>query len=409
MTEHVQVAVIGGGIVGCSVLFGLAERGWSDAVLLERMELTSGSTWHAAGNVTYFGHYASITRLYIDSIRAYLQAEKESGLSVGFHAAGSLRLASTDAELAAYRSLKPMYRRLDVPFEIVDAREVARLHPLLATHDLAGAAHTPTDGHVDASGATQALAKAARLRGARVRRHSPVHTLERTSRGWLLTTPEERYLTEHVVVATSFWAREMLLPLGIDLPLYALEHHELITAEIPELKALGFEVPTVRDPRAPSNTRQEGDGFLCGIYEAEPRPWSIDGVPADFGPELLPPDIERLEEHMLRVAERLPAFGTAGIKAINNGPICYAPDGCPLLGPVSGHDGLWLATGFAIGIGTGGGSGAFLAHWMTEGAPPYDLPIVHPDRFAQGMTRDSALKEICATYARGYVTPTGPA
>ena len=189
--------------------------------------------------------------------------------------------------------------------------------------------------------------------------------------------------------------------LELDLPLYALEHHEVITGSVPELRALDFEVPTVRDPQAPSNVRQEGSGFLCGVYEAHPRFWAVEGIPPDFGEDLLPPDLERLEPHLLRVIERLPAFGEAGVKAVNNGPICYAPDGCPLLGPVEGHEGLWLAAGFAVGIGTGGGSGEFLAHWMVEGEPACDLPMVHPSRFSNDLTRARCLALIRETYAEG--------
>ena len=408
MTDHVRVAVIGGGIVGCSVLYWLAERGWTDTVLLERRELTSGSTWHAAGNVTYFGHYTGITRLYVDSIRTYLAAERETGQSVGFHPAGSLRLATTREELDAYRRLVPMYDDLGVEYQVVDPAAIEAIHPLLVTADLFGAAHTPTDGHVDASGATRALAGAARARGARIRRHCPAERLRRVAGAWEIATPEGAVRAEHLVLACSFWTRELARQLDLDLPLYPLEHHEVITESVPELRALDFEVPTVRDPWAPSNTRQEGGGFLCGVYEAHPRFWAVDGIPRDFGEELLPPDLERLESHLLRVIERLPAFGTAGIRAVNNGPICYAPDGCPLLGPVEGHEGLWLATGFAVGIGTGGGSGEFLAHWMVEGEPAHDLPIVHPSRFSNDMTRERCLALIRETYAKGYVLPDAP-
>ena len=405
MTEHVRVAVIGGGIVGCSVLYRLAERGWTDTLLLERRELTSGSTWHAAGNVTYFGHYPGLTRLYVDSIRTYLEAERETGRSVGFHPAGSLRLATTREELDAYRRLAPMYDDLGVEYRVVDPAVMAELHPLLATAGLFGAAHTPTDGHVDASGATHALARAARARGARIKRRCPAGRLRRVAGAWEITTPEGAVRAEHLVLACSFWTRELARQLELDLPLYALEHHEVITGSIPELRALDFEVPTVRDPQAPSNVRQEGSGFLCGVYEAHPRFWAVEGIPPDFGEDLLPPDLERLEPHLLRVIERLPAFGEAGIKAVNNGPICYAPDGCPLLGPVEGHEGLWLAAGFAVGIGTGGGSGEFLAHWMVEGEPACDLPMVHPSRFSNDLTRERCLALIRETYARGYALP----
>ncbi|MEM7221619.1 MAG: FAD-binding oxidoreductase [Pseudomonadota bacterium] len=405
MTARVQVAVIGGGIVGCSVLYWLARLGWRDSLLVERRELTSGSTWHAAGNVTYFGHYASMTRLYVNSIKTYLEAERESGQSVGFHPAGSLRLATTRAELAAYERLAPDYRALGVDYAVVSPKEIGDIHPLLKTDGLYGAAHTPTDGHVDASGATQALAGAARARGATIKRHCPVLGLAPVRDAWRIETVGGEVEAEQVVLAASFWTRELVQPLGLKLPLYALEHHEVVTDEVPELAALEFEVPTVRDPAAPSNTRQEGKGYLCGVYESEPKPWAIEGIPPDFAEELLPGDLERLEPHLLKMMERLPSFAHGGIKTLNNGPICYTPDGCPLLGPVEGRPGLWLAAGFCVGIGTGGGSGEFLARWMVEGTPPFDLPVVHPSRFSNDLTRARCLEQIVATYAKGYGLP----
>lgn len=408
MTEHARVAVIGGGIVGCSVLYWLARQGWTDTLLLERRELTSGSTWHAAGNVTFFGHYPSITNLYVNSVKTYLDAEEESGLSVGFHPAGSLRLATTQRELEAYRKLKPMYEDMGVPYEVVTPDNIKDAHPLLVVDGLFGAAATPTDGHVDASGATHALAKAARQRGARIKRHCPVRAVQQGEEGWILDTALGRVCAEHIVVAASFWARELLEPLGLNLPLYALQHHEVITDTVPELEALDFEVPTVRDPYAPSNTRQEAKGFLCGVYESAPEFWAIDGIPPDFAEELLAPETERLEPHLMKVIERLPSFGQVGIKTVNNGPICYTPNGCPLLGPVEGKPNLWLATGFAIGIGTGGGSAEFLANWMINGEPDYDLPIVYPSRYSNDLTRERCLAMIRETYASGYVLPSSP-
>lgn len=406
MTEYVQVVVVGGGIVGCSVLYGLARLGWTDTLLLEKRALTSGSTWHAAGNVTYFGHYSSVTQLYVNSVKVYLQAERESGQSVGFHDAGSLRLATTKAELDAYRRLAPMYEQLDIEYEVIGPDDIEKAHPLVVTDGLYGAAHTPTDGHVDASGATNALAKAARLRGARLKCRCPVlHIQKHATGGWRLNTPEDEIHAEHVVIANSFWARELAETMGLRLPLYALEHHEVVTDSVPALEALGFEVPTVRDPHAPSNTRQEGTGFLCGVYEANPKAWAIEGIPPDFAEELLVPDLERLEPHLVRVMERIPALASVGIKVVNNGPICYTPDGCPLLGPVNDCPGLWLATGFCVGIGTGGGSGEFLAHWIVNDAPPHDLPVVYPSRFSDDLSRAACLDAIKQTYAKGYVLP----
>lgn len=405
MTRRYQVVVVGGGIVGCSVLYWLARLGWTDTLLVERRELTSGSTWHAAGNVTYFGHYPSITGLYVNSIRTYLAAQEESGQPVGFHAAGSLRLATTEEEFDAYKRLEPLYDDLGVEYRVVTNEDMTGIHPLMETAGLYGAAHTPTDGHVDASSATHALAGAARKRGAEISRYCPVEGLRQVGSDWEVITSEGTVMAEHVVLAASFWTRELAQQLDLNLPLYALEHHEVVTGPVAALEALDFEVPTVRDPAAPSNTRQEGTGFLCGVYEADPRFWATDGIPADFAEELLPPDLERLEPHLVRVMERIPALGEAGIKVVNNGPICYTPDGCPLLGPVQGRRGLWLASGFCIGIGTGGGSGEFLGRWMVDGEAPYHLPIVHPARFSDDLTRERCLELIRQTYVSGYRTP----
>lgn len=406
MSQETKVAVVGGGIVGCAVLYALAKRGWTDAILLERLELTSGSTWHAAGNITHFGHYAEITQLYVDSLKTYQQAEAETGQSIGFHPTGSLRLATSQAELEAYQSLESLYESLAVPYRVIDVCEVERLHPLLDTEGLYGAAYTPADGHVDASGATHALAKSARAAGAEIWRQCPVLHLRQTSaKRWELKTGKGLLRAEHVVLATSFWTRELALKLGLDLPLYAFEHHEIITDKVPEIQGMDHELPAVRDPWAPSNTRQEQNSLLCGVYESNPVLWATNGIPAEFGQELLVPDLGRLEKHLTRVMSRIPAFGTSGIKSVNNGPLCFPPDGCPLVGPVRSHPGLWLAAGFPVGIGTGGGSGKYLADWMVDGKPPYDLPIIDPARFATPLPTVDCFARMKQTYAQGYVMP----
>ena len=406
VATHARAVVVGGGVVGCSLLYHLARAGWQDLVLLERLELTAGSTWHAAGNVTYFGHYPAITRLYADAIATYREVAAETGRDVGFHATGGLRLATTAAELAYYRRLVPLFRDLGIGYEVVAPEALPALHPLLATDGLLGAAHTQGDGHVDPAGVTQAMAAAARDRGASVRRFEPVLELQRLDSGaWRVVTDRDSLTADHVVLAASFWSRALAAQAGRDLPLFALEHHEIVTEAIPALADLGFELPTVRDPAAPANVRQEGQGLLIGVYETDPRPWGVDGIPPDFGQELLPSDLDRLTPHVLKAAERIPALGEAGLKAVNNGPICYTPDGNPLLGPDPQLPGLWHASGFCVGIGTGGGAGLFLARWMVDGAAPYDLPAVHPARFPDDVDKQQAIAQICETYAKGYELP----
>jgi dimethylglycine dehydrogenase len=405
MRTDVQVAVVGGGVVGASVLYWLAKMGWTDSVLIERRELTSGSTWHAAGNTTYFGPYAAMTPLFAGSVRTYLQAEAESGQAVDFHKTGSLRLATTVRELELFHSYKARYTQLGIPYEIRTPAEVAALHPLIDTSAIFGAAHTPTDGHVDPTGTTLALAKAARDMGASVQRQTPVRAIHKDTDTWVLDTDKGSIRAKHVVVATSFWAREMLQPLGLNLPLYATEHHEMITEAIPLVAELDSSLPAMRDSYVSCNVRQEGSGLLLGIYETEPEFWALDGIPKDFKEELLPPNTDRLMPHLERLMERMPIFAEAGIKTVNNGPMCFTPDGLPMLGPVPDHEGLWLASGFNVGIGTGGGSGEFLAHWMTAGRPLFDLKAVHADRFGNDMTQDAALAAIRRVYARGYKLP----
>ena len=406
MKNDVQVVVIGGGIVGASVLYWLAKLGWTDTVLLERRNLTSGSTWHAAGNTTYFGPYAQMTRLFAGSIRTYQQAERDSGQSIGFHQTGSLRVATTQREREQFHSFEANYQALNIPYQVVDNEVIESLHPCINTEGLFGAAHTPTDGHVDPSGTTHALAKSARKLGASVQIQCPVESLSRENGSWLVHSKQGVIRSEHVVVAASFWSRELLQPLGLKTPLYATQHHEMITDTVPELAELSGEVPAYRDSYVSCSMRQERDGFLLGIYETDPVFWSLDGIPKDFKEELLPPETDRLMPHLEKLLERVPAFADAGIKTTNNGPMCWTPDGLPLLGPVGdGHPGLWLASGFNVGIGTGGGSAEFLAHWMVNGKPHFELPIVHADRFGNDISMEQALESIRACYRQGYRLP----
>ena len=279
---------------------------------------------------------------------------------------------------------------------------------LFSTGDIIGAAYTPCDGHVDPSSTTFALAKAAKLRGSSIRTNSCVLGLKRSRSGnWLVETEHGVVVSEHVVIATSFWAREMLSKLGLNFPIYALEHHEIITDTIDELRNAENELPTIRDRYVPCNIRQERDGLLCGIYESSPVPWAVNGIPKDFAEDLLTVDTSRLQPHLDRLIERIPVMGNAGIRTIVNGAICYTPDGLPLLGPVENVPGLWLATGYCIGIGTGGGSGEFLANWIVNESPPYDLSSVYPSRFSKSLTTKQSIDSMTKTYVRTYEIPSG--
>lgn len=342
----------------------------------------------------------------MNSLKTYTRAEKESGQDIGFHRTGSLRLASTPEELAAYESLVPGYSMLNIPYSIVKADEIYAIHPMINLEGVLGAAYTPDDGHVDPTGTTMALAACSRQRGATILRQHQVDAITATPDNlWQVKAQGKTFNTDRVIIATSFWAREMLLKMGIDLPLYALEHHEIVTEAHPEVAQLDFELPTVRDPVIPGNVRQERDGFLIGVYEKNPVAWNPGGIPPEFGQELLIPDMERLTDHLEKSMWRFPALGEVGIKVANNGPLCFAPDGMPVLGPVQSQPGLWVASGFHVGIGTGGGAGQFISEWIASGTPPYDIPVICPERFDKPMPVDDAVAGCLELYAAGYATP----
>ena len=405
MKSDVQVVVVGGGIAGASLLYWLAKKGWTDTVLVERRELTSGSTWHSSGQVAYFGPQEEYTRLYTSSIQTYIQAEQESGQSISFHQPGSLRLASSKEELERFKIHKPDFDQRGIPYKVCTPNEVSTLHPLLEVSDIFGAAHTTTDGFVDPSGTTNALAKAARGMGASVERFCPVISLQSNANGWLVETEKGNISTKHVVVATSFWARELLAELGINVPVFAIKHQCILSESLPGLVELDREVPVFRDSGLSGSARQEGKGILAGFYEDTPEFWGLDGIPKDFHEDLFDPELDRIMPNLEKLMHRLPSLRDAGIKNVINGPLCMTPDTLPLIGPVRDHKGLWLAAGFHVGIAVGGGSGEFLAHWMTTGAPLFDLKAVHADRFGNDMSNELGLELVKQNYNKFYQLP----
>ena len=394
MTNDTQVAIVGGGIMGVSLAWHLTRRGWRDVVLLERSELTAGSTWHAAGLCTHFAHDATVMEMRAASVRLYRDAlPAQTGESTGFHACGALRVTRSAERMAEFRHVQGLGAFLGHEFRILTPGELARIHPLARVDGLIGAIHEPNDGHVDPTLATNALAAGARSRGAEIRRHEPVRAIERDASGaWVVHTDRNRIRSRHVVNAAGTWCRAIGAMMGVDLPVVPMLHQYLVTAAVPEIAARieagEPELPMIRDPEESWYLRQERDGFVVGPYEANGRPWGVDGIPPEFGMELLPPDLDRVEPIVAMAMARVPALAHAGIRTIVHGPITFTPDANPLIGPAFGLDNAWLLTGSSMGLMEGGGAGRFLADWMVDGAPPMDALAVDPRRFGAWADRD---------------------
>ena len=386
MKTHARVVVIGGGIVGVSVLYHLAKLGWSDVALVEKNDLTHGSTWHAAGLLPLFNMSYSVGQIHKYSVDLYQSLEDETGQAVGFHKTGNLRLATTRERMDEYHKYCGTANTIGVPFEMITPNEIAALWPLCNTDGLVGALFHPHDGHVAPADVTMALAKGARDGGAEINRRTKVTGIERTGGGeWRVKTDQGDIACEHVVTATGSWAREIAAMVGLDLPVIPVEHQYLLTDEIPELverqKAGLPELAVLRESDASYYMREERQGLILGPYEKGAPAWAVDGVPENFGQELLEPDIDRLEPHINAAVARVAVFGMAGIKDYINGPIPYTPDGNPLIGPAFGLRNYWLAEGFSFGITAAGGAGKYLAEWIVEGESSLDMLDVDPRRF----------------------------
>ncbi len=387
MATDTQVVIVGGGVMGVSLAWRLTARGWRDVVLLEKNELTAGSTWHAAGLCTHFAHHPTIMAMRAASVRLYRDVlPAETGESTGFHACGALRVTRSAERMDEFRHVQGLGRFMGHELRILTPEALARVYPLARIDGLLGAIHEPDDGHVDPTLATQALAAGARSRGAGIRRHTPVRAIERDAAGaWAVHTDKDTIRCRHVVNAAGAWCREIGAMMGADLPVVPMLHQYLVTAGVPEIAeraAAGEpELPIIRDPEESWYLRQERDGLILGPYEADGRPWGVDGVPPEFGMELLPPELDRIEPIAALAMERVPALARAGVKTVVHGPITFTPDANPLIGPAFGLDNAWLLTGSSMGVMEGGGAGRFLADWMVDGAPPMDALAVDPRRF----------------------------
>ena len=387
MTTDAQAVIVGGGIMGASLAWHLTGRGWRDVVLLEKSELTAGSTWHAAGLCTHFAHHPTIMAMRAESVRLYRDVlPAETGESTGFHPCGALRVTRSAERMAEFRHVQGLGRFMGHELRILTPEALAQVYPLARIEGLLGAIHEPDDGHVDPSLATRALAAGARSRGAEIRRHTPVRAIERDASGaWAVHTDRDTVRCRHVVNAAGAWCREIGAMMGAELPVAPMLHQYLVTAVVPEIAARAAagepELPIIRDPEESWYLRQERDGFILGPYETDGRPWGVDGVPSGFGMELLPPELDRIEPIAALAMERVPALARAGVKTVVHGPITFTPDANPLIGPAFGLDSAWLLTGSSMGVMEGGGAGRFLADWMADGAPPMDALAVDPRRF----------------------------
>ncbi len=394
MTTDTQAVIVGGGIMGVSLAYHLTRRGWRDVVLLEKSELTAGSTWHAAGLCTHFAHNPTIMEMRAASVRLYRDVlPAETGETAGFHPCGALRVTRSAERMAEFRHVQELGQFVGHEFRILTPEELARVYPLARMDGLLGAIHEPNDGHVDPTLATHALAAGARSRGAEIRRHEPVQGIERAASGaWVIHTGRDTIRTTHVVNAAGTWCREIGAMMGADLPVVPMLHQYLVTAEVSEITARMAagepELPIIRDPEESWYLRQERDGFIVGPYEADGRPWGVDGIPPEFGMELMPPALDRVEPIVAMAMERVPALAQAGIKTIVNGPITFTPDANPLVGPAFGLERAWLLAGSSMGVMEGGGAGRFLADWMVDGAPPMDALAIDPRRFGGYADRD---------------------
>lgn len=380
--RNARVVVIGGGVVGCSVLYHLAKLGVTDAVLLERQELTSGSSWHAAGNLFSLTSPSNVQRLQKYTIELYPKLEAESGQPVGYHPTGGLVLASTAEEVSTLKVARGQARRNGIEAEFISMEEAKRLAPILNTQGLHAVLFEPLKGHVDPASATQAFAAAARKLGAKILRHTPVTAMRYTSSGeWEVETPAGTFRAEYVVNAAGLWAREVAALAGIELPLQPVEHHYMLTETIPEIAALDHELPTIGDSDAAYYCRQEGKGLLLGAYESTCHLWAVDGTPLDFGHELLPDDLSRMGQNLEQAIERMPCLGTAGIKRVINGPMIFSPDLGPLIGPHPALRNYFCAAGVMTGFNQGGGVGLMVAEWIAEGEPSLDVTCWDVARF----------------------------
>ena len=405
MRAHARAVVIGGGVTGCSVLYHLARAGWTDCLLIERSELTAGSTWHAAGGTAALAASATMTWLHRYSFELYPELEAETGQSCGFHHTGGVMLARTARRMEELELFRSKARRMGFAPEWLTGAEAGALAPILDLSGVKGVMHEASRGHVDPNGVTHAFARGARDRGAEIVRHCPVlETNPRRGGGWDVVTVQGTIAAEHVVNAAGLWAREVAALAGVRLPLMPVEHHYVVTEPIPEIEAMDRELPLIGDADAEFYMRQEGQGLLLGVYESPCTHWAVEGTPRDFGHELLPDDLARMERNMAQAVRSVPVLGRAGIRRVVNGPMIFSPDLNPLIGPCPGLRSYWCACGVMTAFSQAGAIGKVLAEWMTNGDPGLDCFVWDVARYGDWAGRVYTLARTANMYATRFQT-----
>jgi dimethylglycine dehydrogenase len=403
MRSQARVVVIGGGVVGASVAYHLTMGGWKDIVLIERSELTSGSTWHAAGGMHTLNGDPNVAKLQQYTINLYKEIEAISGVSCGMHVTGGLNLAGTKERLDWLKMARARGRYLGMNLEMISVDEAARMYPFIEKKHFVGAMFDPVEGHLDPWGVTQAYAKCAVMAGAEINRFNRVVDLKaRRDGSWDVITERGNVVAEHVVNCGGLWAREVGRMVGLELPILAMEHHYLITEDIPGVVDPKVDKFHVIDFEGEIYMRQEGGGMLIGTYEQACQPWSERETPWGFGQNLLPNDLDRIAPSLEIAFQHFPALGTAGIRKVVNGPFTFAPDGNPLIGPVKGLKNFWVACGVMAGFSQGGGVGLALANWMIEGDPGHDVWGMDVARLGDWATLGYTNAKVRENYSRRF-------
>ncbi|HKX11162.1 MAG TPA: FAD-dependent oxidoreductase [Stellaceae bacterium] len=399
MKTQARVAVIGGGIMGCAMLYHLVRQGCRDAVLIEKGELTSGSTWHAAGQVPHFAESPLFARIQYESFESYKRLAKEIDEPTGVHAVGSLRLARTEDEVREYKRYMAFARPIGIEADLIGPNETRALWPLLEFDGFKAALHTTLDGYTDPSQTTQGFAKAARAGGAEIYRNTRVTGISRTAGGeWRIETSRGAITVEIIINAAGFWGPEISAMVGGYLPILAMEHEYFVTEQAPELAQIGREMPVLRDLNVPTYLRQERQGLLVACYESHPVFWGLDGIPRDFGQELFEPDIERAAPQLEITSEMVPALKRLGVKTVVNGPTGRTADLRPCIGPAHGLPNYYTFCG-AVGGFLQCGFGRYLAEWILEGEPSIDLSPVDVRRFGSYATQPYAVAKVSVGHA----------